>query len=100
MSRGQHALPHDPLPPQKFCCLQVCRTKAPRWPQLLEGVCEKETRYTGTVLEKVVPWWALAEQRVEVAGEVLRKWQWSRGQPQSIPVPCETVGRAMGEQRS
>lgn len=57
------ALPHDPLPPQKFCCLQVCRTKAPRWPQLLEGVCEKETRYTGTVLGKVVPWWALAEQR-------------------------------------
>lgn len=37
---------------------------------------------------------------LEVAGEVLRKWQWSRGQPQSIPVPCETVGRAMGEQRS
>lgn len=48
---------------QKLCCLQVCRPKAPRWPQLLERVCEKETRYTGTVLGKVVPWWALAEQR-------------------------------------
>lgn len=54
-------------------------------------------------LEKMVPWWTLAEQRAGGCWRSAEEMAVEEGaveEPQSVTVPHETVGRAMGEQRS